>query len=160
MNPLGNLKHGYHGSLTYGRWKAMRQRTSKRRSRHHREYYGGVECCARWSSFTFFLADMGECPAGHTLDRIDNARGYEPGNCRWATKAAQNENRSSTVFLKLDGATNSVAGWAKRLGISANTIRARLKQGWTTERTLTEPVGARGGARGTKAAVRGKDYRA
>jgi site-specific DNA-cytosine methylase len=94
MNPYGNTKHGHHGSLTYSRWKAMRQRSAKQHGP-----YATVECCARWESFDAFLADMGECPESHTLDRIDNQRGYEPGNCRWATMADQNANRSSVVLL-------------------------------------------------------------
>lgn len=141
MNPLGNLKHGGHGTLTYSRWKSMRQRTSKRKSKHHRQYYGGVECCARWASFTLFLADMGECPSSmYTLDRINNDLGYEPGNCRWATKAVQNANRSSTVLLTLNGATKSVADWAKHLGVSANALRQRIYLGWNAERVLTTPM--------------------
>jgi hypothetical protein len=87
---------------------------------------------------------MGECPEGHTLDRIDNQRGYEPGNCRWATMADQNANRSSVVMLAHGGVSKSVADWARDLGISANTIRQRLYLGWDAARALTTPVTKRG----------------
>lgn len=139
MNPNGNRKHGHHGSLTYQRWKSMRQRAAKQHGP-----YATVECCAHWASFDAFLADMGECPVGHTLDRIDNQRGYEPGNCRWATMADQNANRSSVVMLTHAGACKSVADWARDLGISANTIRQRLYLGWDAKRALTTPVSKRG----------------
>lgn len=140
MNPLGNVKHGQHGTRTYRRWKSMRQRAAKVQGP-----YSEIECCARWASFDAFLSDMGECPEGHTLDRINNQRGYEPGNCRWATMADQNANRSSVVMLTHAGACKSVADWARDLGISANTIRMRLRLGWSAERALTTPVSKRGG---------------
>lgn len=139
MNPLGNLKHGQHGTLTYRRWKSMRQRAAKTTGP-----YAGIECCSRWASFEAFFADMGECPEGHTLDRIENSCGYEPSNCRWATVAEQNGNRSSVVMISHAGACKSVANWARDLGISANIIRQRIYLGWDEERALTTPVTKRG----------------
>ena len=113
----------------------MRQRAAKTTGP-----YAAIECCDRWASFEAFLSDMGECPEGHTLDRIDNQLGYEPTNCRWATVAAQNFNRSAVVMLSHAGACKSVADWARDLGIGANTIRQRLYLGWDPTRALTTPI--------------------
>lgn len=59
--------------------------------------YGGrrIAVCQRWRRFENFLSDMGVCPAGLTLDRIDNNGNYEPGNCQWTGWEQQYRNRRS-----------------------------------------------------------------
>lgn len=154
MNPRGNHKHGGHGTLTYTRWKSMIQRCTDPSADNFKHYGGkGVMVCDRWrESFAAFRDDMGECPSvAMTLDRRDNSRGYEPGNCRWATKAEQNQHRSSVLQLTHAGRTMNATQWAAELGMSANTLRSRLRIGWSVERALTTPLGDQGGARGIKA---------
>ena len=59
----------------------------------------GVAVCERWRRFENFLTDMGERPKGTSIDRLDGAKGYEPGNCRWATRSQQNLNRRKYVIV-------------------------------------------------------------
>lgn len=96
MPPPNTLTHGHARarSATYNTWDSMVQRTTNPRNPNW-PYYGGrgITVCDRWRTFASFLADMGERPAGLTLDRVDNDRGYEPGNCRWATKSEQQRNQ-------------------------------------------------------------------
>ncbi len=70
---------------TYYTWCKMLERCSNPKQDHYDMYGGrGITVCERWLKFANFLADMGERPAGTTLHRIDNDKGYEPGNCEWS----------------------------------------------------------------------------
>jgi hypothetical protein len=73
----------------------MKQRCTNPKAMGFIDYGGrGIAVCERWmTSFENFLADMGPRPKGLMLDRIDNDGDYEPGNCRWSTRAEQNANR-------------------------------------------------------------------
>ena len=89
--------HGKHATATYRAWVSMIQRCTNPRSQSW-DLYGarGITVSDRWKTFEAFLADMGECPRGLSIDRIDNDRGYEPDNCRWVTPLEQARNRRTT----------------------------------------------------------------
>lgn len=83
----------------YKLWAQARYRTTTATAADY-AYYGGkgITMCDKWKySFDAFLADVGLAPSPkHTLERIDNERGYEEGNIMWATRAEQARNRSTT----------------------------------------------------------------
>jgi hypothetical protein len=129
-------------SPTYVSWQSMWARCARKKHPKYSNYGGrGIRVCERWRSFSAFLGDMGLRPDGMTLDRIEASGNYEPGNCRWATNTEQNGHRSSCVLLTFHGDTRTIAEWGRRTGIAANTIRMRLKYGWSPERALsTDPL--------------------
>ena len=128
-----NLKHGGKRShpSEYRIWCGMRHRCNNPSSEFYAHYGGrGITVCDRWNEFPAFLADMGERPAGTSIDRIDNDRGYEPGNCRWADRSEQARNKRDTLnetarhlvrYMRRRGATN--ADLAHAFGIAAANIR-------------------------------------
>ncbi len=114
----------------------MIARCYRQSSGNYSRYGGaGIQVCARWALFSNFLADMGERPLGTTLDRLDNDKGYEPGNCRWATPAQQAQNRRSTKMsraliavaraLRENGRTQREIG--VQLGVSQSVISMVLR---------------------------------
>ena len=92
--PRGVTSHGMCNTPTYRSWYCMRTRCLNPNTPYYKDYGGrGIGICARWDSFTAFLEDMGERPAGHTLGRDDNDLDYSKDNCSWATPKQQAANR-------------------------------------------------------------------
>jgi radical SAM superfamily enzyme YgiQ (UPF0313 family) len=98
--------------------------------------YASIDYDKKWEDFESFLKDMGERPKGHTLDRIDNTKGYYKENCRWATQTQQCRNKSNNVNITFEGKTMCIADWSDYTGLHRDTITRRLKRGLTTEEVL------------------------
>ena len=124
------LRHGMRNSPTYRSWSAMRTRCLNPNSKDYPRWGGaGVSVCERWASFEEFLADMGERPAGTTLDRIDPSQGYSAANCRWATPKEQARNRRDVVQVETANGTELLPDVAERMGLTRGAALMRLTRG-------------------------------
>lgn len=126
----------------YRLWCNMLRRCSNERGRDYYRYGGrGIKVCDRWkNSFDLFVADMGERPPGTSLDRIDNDGNYEPENCRWADAFVQGNNCRTNRKLNINGETLGLEQAARKYGISAKRIWARLNKGWSEENAVLTPL--------------------
>ena len=125
MGARGNKK-----SREYVCWANMKARCLNEAASNYKYYGGrGIAVCQRWMEFLPFFEDMGRCPKGMTIGRIDNDGHYEPGNCRWVTQQEQDRNKRSSVFVTAYGKTQTVAEWSKELQISPFALYYRIRRG-------------------------------
>jgi len=129
-----NRLHGLGKPAAWQSWEAMKKRCSEKSYLRKHYFDRGIRVCERWLSFPNFLSDMGHRPPGKTLDRIDNSKGYEPENCRWATAREQRNNRRDTKLYTYAGKTMCLADWVRE--ITGKTDRDANKYAFTLRRKL------------------------
>jgi hypothetical protein len=134
--------HGMSRSRTYHIWQSMMRRCYEEDFLGYENYGGrGIVVEGRWYTFENFVRDMGECPAGLTLDRIDTEKGYGPDNCRWADQKTQTRNRRATVMVEHGGQKKSLAEWAELLGLGRQLLYTRIfVHSWPVEKAFTTPA--------------------
>ena len=107
--------------------------------------YGGrgIHVCDEWrKDFWAFAVYMPPRPSKkHSIERIDNEKGYEPGNVKWATDAEQRRNTRRNNFVTIGDRTQVVVDWAAEIGIHPNTIYNRLRMGWSAHDAVMVPAG-------------------
>lgn len=111
------------------------------------KFYGGrgISMSDEWaSSFETFFSDMGQRPSNkHSLDRIDNNRGYEKGNCRWATRKEQARNTRACIILEYNGIKGTLKALCEHFGVKYTMAISRKTHGWPLDKILTIPAGKR-----------------
>lgn len=119
---MGARTHGMSNSRTYSIWAGMKKRCNEKHM-----YYGGrgISVCNRWMTFDNFIHDMGECPKGYSIERVDVNGNYEPSNCTWIPRDEQAKNKTNTV--KFEG--QSVKQLCEQYGLKSTTVRYRIQHG-------------------------------
>lgn len=137
--------HGKYHTPERRIWAGMLSRCDNPNVKGYPGYGGrGITVCERWrQDFLNFLADMGERPSDeHSIDRFPDQQGnYEPGNCRWATRKQQAQNRKSSVMVTFNGKTQTMRDWEDEFGLVRGMLYYRLRvAGWSIEEALTTPA--------------------
>lgn len=134
------VTHGMTTCGEYNSWVNMKQRCMNKNN-HAYDRYGGRGICIYepWiNDFAAFFAHIGPKPAGdYSVERMDNNKGYEPGNVKWATRSEQMSNRREFrlggMTIQFDGRDYTVRELSKMSGVSPSTLYKRLENGWRPE---------------------------
>lgn len=126
--------HGLSNAAGYSCWRAMNARCSDPNNPSY-EYYGGkgITVFEGWRNDpAAFLDHIGPRPSKrHSIDRINSALGYEPGNVRWATDSQQNRNKPAiNKWIEYRGELRLLIDVAKETGTRLSTVRTRYRRGW------------------------------
>lgn len=127
------MKHGLSDIKEYNAWRQMKSRCNNENHKRFKDYGGrGIKVCLEWSeSFEKFYEDMGECPEGFSLDRIENDKNYSKENCKWSTPKEQSSNRRSNIIIKDKGSYKTLKNICEEYNLKYDTIRKRIYRGWS-----------------------------
>lgn len=94
----------------------------------------GIKVCKKWSEqrygFLEFYKSVGRRPTKHhEIERLDNNRGYEPGNCAWVIRDVNAKNKRNTLKIEHNGQTKTARVWAKEYGLQYGTVYWRYRHG-------------------------------
>jgi hypothetical protein len=137
------MTHGLSNTNEFRIWTGMLTRCSNKNSTSFKNYGArGITVCAEWaSSFESFFRDVGPRPSkAHSIERKDNALGYEPGNCFWATAKEQASNRRTNVTLVIDGESRTLGQWCEHFNTPYGTAWRRMQSGRQGRDIFTTPV--------------------
>jgi hypothetical protein len=130
--------------VEHATWRSIIRRCENPNAENYYLYGGrGIHVCDRWrNSFVAFFNDVGPRPSDeHSIDRRNGALGYQPGNCYWATRIEQANNKRNNRSLTARGETHTLAEWARTVSIDPTLLLARIDRlGWDVEKAIFEPV--------------------
>jgi hypothetical protein len=128
----------------YNSWKNMVNRCTNAKDKDYARYGAiGINICPSWQyDFQAFILHIGPKPSpAHSVDRIDNAKGYEPGNVRWATAYEQQANKNNTRMVEYQGVYQPLCQIPRHPSVSVGCVAARVfRCKWSVETAISTPV--------------------
>lgn len=139
------FKHGMQHTGVYSSWQTMKRRCLDPKHKFYKNYGAvGITVCDRWLDFRNFYKDMGDRPAGYTIERLDNSKSYQPDNCKWGTRDEQGKNRSCVRYLTYKNETKTLIEFVKQYNVSYKLLDSRIYHGWNIIDAIEKPVGPNG----------------
>ncbi len=135
--------HGRSQTKEYAVWEAMIQRCTNPKCKAYPNWGGrGIRVSKRWRKFENFFKDMGECPAGLSLHRVNNKTGhYNKSNCIWATQKVQARCTRRNLVRTVNGVTACLKELCEIFNKPYNVVKSRWRvYGWSFERAWSEPI--------------------
>lgn len=147
-------KHGLRNHPLYKTYRHMIDRCYNQKNKSFNDYGGrGIFVCDEWlgeNGLLNFIKSMKKRPSKlHSIDRINNEKGYSPENCRWATKQVQNRNTRKNIKIKYNGNYFIPKDLDQMLGFNKGTISRRIRANWPMEKVLKTEIRKLGGVNGT-----------
>lgn len=127
-------KHGLYKHPLYMTWANIIRRCG---NSDYGESYISVTVCEQWKNSVeefvkYVETTLGDKPSKeHSIDRIENSKGYEPGNIRWATKKEQSNNRRYVRKYEFKGEIGTIRYFCDKYGVNFHSVRTRLHKGET-----------------------------
>ncbi len=138
-----NLSHGLSGTKEYIIWGGIVARCYDEKNQAYPSYGGrGILMSDEWrNSFQAFFNDMGKRPSiKHSIERIENDKGYFNGNCKWATKKEQARNRRTSKIVEINGQLKTVAEWCEIYNIKTQSVYSRIMRGASYAEAITKSL--------------------
>ena len=129
-------------SHEYWVWNAMVQRCTNPNNAGYKNYGGrGITVCVKWLAYEGFIEDMGRRPSdNHSIDRLDNNKGYSKENCAWVERTQQARNKRNNRFICINGESKTLQEWSEIYKIGHSTILARIRFGWSEFDAVVTPL--------------------
>lgn len=141
---LAHTKHGMSDTRLYRVWKGIKNRCGNPNAEDYQHYGGrGITVCPEWDTNYETFRDWALAngyQAGLTIERNNVNGNYCPENCRWATRREQALNKTNNHLLTYEGITMPLTKWAEKIGLPADVLFKRKRQGWSDAKTIETPL--------------------